>query len=147
MPEKFESYNRLEKEVAELSRQIESKRRALAQERGIIEEEVSGKEAFKQVLLNDDLVIEEDEQNTSAEYSSVLDDFKSIDFETVSYWENLDQEIQLEVKTLIDLIFEKGLAYSLKAAKKNNIPIIIDTYHDILIKTLYNQLKSKGLVK
>lgn len=44
------------------------------------------------------------------------------------------QSVQGKIKNLLDLAQSKGLSYAVKVAKETKDPLLIDLFHDILVK-------------
>ncbi len=153
MPENIDQNNKLELEIADLSRQIERKRKELEKEQGVISPEVDDKEVLRQALTEKQRSIEiEEDQNTKEQESEERDfesqgGFRGMDFTGVSYWDNLDEAVKNEVENLVNLMFRKNLDQVFRAARKVNRPIVIDAFHDVLVEVLYQELKDRGLVK
>ncbi len=153
MPENIDQNNKLELEIADLSRQIERKRKELEKEQGVISPEVDDKEVLRQALTEKQRSIEiEEDQNTKEQESEERDfesqgGFRGMDFTGVSYWDNLDEAVKNEVENLVNLMFRKNLDQVFRAARKVNRPIVIDAFHDVLVEVLYQELKDRGLIK
>ncbi len=117
----------LEAEIAELSKAIEDKRSALAAERGALPPE---REVVHQVVS--DYV---GPKITSAP-AQIADD----------YLNTLDEVSTAKVNTLIATIGERGFKQAITAAKQES-PFVLDAFHDALVSHLYEELKSRGVVK
>ena len=76
--------------------------------------------------------------------SLVVDDDE--DKELPEYLKNVSPEIRKEVHLLIHLAFNGGIEKAASAAKKHG-SFILDAFHDALVDKLYNELKSRGLLK
>ena len=141
MPESIDQYNRQEMELADLARQIETKRKNLARERGIIEENIETKEVLKEILAEAETAIDDSSpvEQPAATASRPADE--SVDpARLISYWPNLADDIKAEVRFLIDLEARGGLKQSLRAAKQSQRPIVVDAFHDWLIEILSRRL-------
>ncbi len=153
MPENIDQNNKLELEIADLSRQIERKRKELEKEQGVISPEVDDKEVLRQALTEKQRSIEIEEDQNAKEQEPEERDFESqggfrgMDFTGVSYWDNLDEGVKKEVENLVNLMFRKNLDQVFRAARKVNRPIVIDAFHDVLVEVLYQELKDRGLIK
>lgn len=62
------------------------------------------------------------------------------------YLEKESSEIKLKVEELLETTFKHGIDHGIKEAKKSNA-FILDSYHDALTAKMYEELKSRGLIK
>lgn len=62
------------------------------------------------------------------------------------YAKDAPAETKLEVETLIQVAFAKGISEAAKEAS-NSSPYVIDAFHDALSGKLYTELERRGLIK
>lgn len=55
-----------------------------------------------------------------------------------------DLEKDQQVKKLVDLAFQKGIAYAADVAKEMDSAYLIDEFHDTLVDELHKELVEKG---
>jgi len=114
-------------EVADIARAIEVRRETIALEYGIHDEQkvvhhVVGEELFgKQVS-------------------------PSVHTSHTHYLDNLSDEEKESLNHYIGLIPERGIARAIDAVR-NEQPLLIDAFHDVLADKLYDELKTHGLVE
>lgn len=145
--------NNLEAEIAQLSKEIETKRKMLAEQKGIVEEGAD-KELVRDVLRERIFA-----GSTSAQTDDGNDDDKADDIKkstsTVSrptgkpahdYLENLDSATIIRVNELVAELGKGGLEAAIRQAKKEPANVL-DAFHDTLVNRLYDDLKQRGLVK
>ena len=78
--------------------------------------------------------------------SAVVPPFGGATASAKSYLDNLSPESIKEVNRLIELVSEKGVKGAIAQAKNSN-PFVLDAFHDALVDKLYEELKSRGLIK
>ncbi len=139
--------NNLEAEIAELSRQIEEKRKALEESRGM---SVEHQEAISEVVrekLTPGIV---PTQSTSTDDDTDDDDKKKVAASTTPvhqhYLDAAPPQSVREINDLIELVPSKGVAFAIKEAKGRE-PFIMDGFHDALVDRLYTELKTRGYIK
>lgn len=59
--------------------------------------------------------------------------------------EKIGENIRLEVRRLINLVFKDGLESALKEARRKQ-PFIEDAFHDALVDKLLPELRKRGLI-
>lgn len=119
----------IEAEIAELSREIETKRRALEAATGIVDENRLVREAITE------RVYEQPPVNTSP---------ASIPPAT-SYLDALEPAAVTKVNDLIAMIPTKGFKQAIAAARRED-PHILDAFHDALVDKLYGELRRLKVV-
>lgn len=55
-----------------------------------------------------------------------------------------DLEKNQQLKNLVDLAFQKGIAYATDIAREMNDPYLMDEFHDTLIDQLHKELVERG---
>ncbi|MEK7135978.1 MAG: hypothetical protein AAB821_00080 [Patescibacteria group bacterium] len=121
----------IEAEIAELSRQIESKRLELEQKNNIVTDD--------KALVRDIITSANSATTTSAKI--VSDSNNNSD----SYLDSLPVGVEKQVGQLVEKVFDRGLTKTIAEAKK--LPALdLDAFHDTLTDRVYNELKSRGLV-
>ncbi len=125
--------NKIESEIAELTKQIEEKRRILESNKGIIEEKEIVRQAIGEKIA----------ESTSAPRSSSV---KPITLSgTSSYLDSVDKETEEKVNSLLQIFTKKGLKAAIKELEGADF-FVVDAFHDALTDKMYEQLKEKGLV-
>ncbi len=133
MSENFSS-NNLETEIAELSKQIEAKRRLLESERGVlVEDREAVATVIKEELFSGQTTEVMGAKTTSSEPSS-------------NYLDNVDEETVESVNALLSQIPEQGFRKTAALAEKMS-PYYLDIFHDVLTTRLYDELKTRGYLK
>ncbi|MDQ5958060.1 MAG: hypothetical protein QG665_407 [Patescibacteria group bacterium] len=117
----------IEAEIAELEERIAEKRRNLESEQSIVDD--------RQLV------------------GEVVTDLRSAprvvqlppDEGDKSYLDSLPEEVEAQVEYLVDQLFKKGVAWTIKQSKK--LPALEqDAFHDTLVEKLYTELKNRGLI-
>src|SRR3989344_6678475 len=120
-----ETPSTIEHDIAELEKQLESKKVALEQDK-----------SEKDILHG---IIGEKIQQHAPTYQP--QPAPSSPTHTVaeppSY---LSQELKDKIQTIVDLVFSTNLEDGIKEAAKSGNAALIDAFHDILVDELYNQL-------
>lgn len=62
------------------------------------------------------------------------------------YLDNLDEESHSRVQSLVNETFHKGIKKTLPKLQHEEA-FVIDAYHDALVDKLYEELKTRGVVK
>lgn len=137
--------NNLESEIAELSRQIENKKRALETENGIVRED---KEVVAETIA--------EHFYSGGNITAVSDDDSDDDTtKTVptkpmpvgkDYLDTLSPETVEAVNTYVAMIPKDGIRQTVNKVQVEQ-PFIIDAFHDALITRLYDELKQRGIIK
>lgn len=128
------SHNVLELEIAELQKKIEQKRDLLEQQGGIVEEKELVSDVLKETFAN--TLVPAPTQITPAK----------VDDRNGSYLDHLDDSSSEVINTLIQKVPTEGIAKVVDQAGLAG-PFIIDALHDALVDMLYEELKSRGIVK
>ena len=125
------SDNIIEREIADISKEIEAKRDVLEKEHGIIEE----KEVVRRVVagkIHGDKAAPMDSQ---MQISPKKDDTKS-------YLDSMDEESIERVNTLLSTLDSNGIKKAIEEAKKEEA-FILDAFHDLLVDRIFEELKNK----
>ncbi|KKR13845.1 MAG: hypothetical protein UT40_C0009G0010 [Candidatus Woesebacteria bacterium GW2011_GWA1_39_21b] len=135
--------NGLESEIAELSRQIEAKRRLLEQEKGLV---IEDREAVSAVVK--DRIISATEEAPLTSVTSDQDQTKNTNSNPSSsdYLDNLDETTTETINSLIAKLPVIGLQKTIALATEMN-PYYLDVLHDALVNRLYEELVSQGYLK
>ena len=130
-----ETPSTIERDIAELEKQLESKKAALEQDKsekdilhGIIGEKI--KEHVPDYSPSN-------QQTGSQPQVTVPPDQTHVITEPPSY---LSQELKDKIQTIIDLVFSSNLEEGIREAAKSGNAALIDAFHDILVDELYDQL-------
>lgn len=124
---------KIEAEIAELTKQIEAKRRVLESDNGIIEE----KEFVRSAVA--EKISEIIPQFNTPRTSSVKNDNK------ISYLDSADEETSETVNGLLEIVFSKGIEDAIKEAEKQE-PYIMDAFHDALTDKMFEELKTRKII-
>lgn len=124
---------KIEAEIAELTKQIEAKRRVLESDNGIIEE----KEFVRSAVA--EKISEITPQFNVQKTSSIKNDNK------ISYLDNADEETSETVNGLLEIVFSKGIEDAIKEAEKQE-PYIMDAFHDALTDKMFEELKTRKII-
>lgn len=135
--------NKLELEIADLSRQIEDKRRLLEQEKGLI---IEDREAIKAVVAEklSSLV-----NNETAELANEPVSNHPVSQPHVTggdYLDQLDESTIEVVNGLVARLPELGLEKTIAFAGSMD-PYHLDVFHDALVTKLYDELVNNGFLK
>jgi len=137
------AYNSLESEIAELTRQIEDKRRTLEEESGIVREE---KEMISETIADH---FYDDTKALSPSASGQIDS-ATISAKPFSsnkdYLDSLSPEIIESVNTYVAMIPKDGIRKTISRVQSET-PFIIDAFHDALVTRLYDELKERRIIK
>ncbi len=132
----------IEAEIAELSRQIEAKKRILEQERHIVPE--------GRVLVGEALA---EHFYPPAVSSASAPTFNQTSAVAVAahqaapdYLDTLDSDTIQVLNTYITKVGQDGIRKTL-AQLRSDHPYILDAFHDTLITRLYHELQERGLIK
>jgi len=137
------SQSNLESEIAELSRQIENKKRALEAESGIVREE---KEVVAETIAEhfyDDTAIAGVTSNDDTPVKTAPTKLSPL---SKDYLDTLSPETIESVNTYVSMIPKDGIRKTVKRVQTEQ-PFIIDAFHDALVTRLYDELKTRGVIK
>lgn len=135
----------VEAEIAELSKQIEEKRRSLEAGHGIIEEKDLVRHVVAERIgevMGQALSITPPAVTPVAPASTTPATKKK----KPTYLDTLDDDAVAKVNALIASIFETGISKTIKQVVEED-PFILDAFHDALVDKLYEELKNHNLVK
>lgn len=135
MSETFEQ-NKIEQEIAELSKQIEQKRNLLESQKGIIEE----KEVVREVLG------EKIKQVSPVPPASSPAGTTAKPGVGTSYLDSVDPETEAEVNRLLGIVFSKGIEAAISEAERDDA-YLMDAFHDALTDKMYEEMRTRGMVK
>lgn len=133
----------LEAEIAELSRQIEEKRRELETQSGII----SDREVVAETIaesFNSEALEQTITMGQNGETSLPIN--ISPTTATGTYLDTLDENSIATLNGLITMVSTDGIAKAISTAATHG-PFMLDAFHDALVDKLYNELLARGLVK
>jgi len=143
--------NDLEAEIAELSRQIENKKRELETENGIVREgliSATGKEVVAETVAehfygnnSSATTSDNDNDNSPVNPSPVKPTVVGKD-----YLDTLPPETVEAVNTYVAMVPKDGIRKTITRVQTEQ-PFIIDAFHDALVTRLYDELKQRGIVK
>ena len=139
--------NNLEQEIADLQKMIETKRDQLEKDGGIVEEKDLVRQSVREMFLDatepkvGQTVFS---QNSSAVTSTpATSQTASI---TGSYLDYLDDQTAEVINNLVAQIGTKGITAVINEVSAKE-PFVVDAFHDALVDKLYDELKTRGLVK
>ena len=136
--------NVLELEIAELQKRIEEKKNALEQQGGIIEEKELVNNAVKEMFLAGQVAPTSTQPvidiGATAHTTVQTDDRQG------SYLDHLDDQTASLINELIQKMPTVGIAKVVAEAQVAG-PYVTDALHDALVDKLYDELKSRGIVK
>lgn len=141
------NYHNLEQEIAELNRQIETKRQELETKYGVVDD----RELTAQVL-NDTWKKLEQEEESIIDDELVADRLSSNTTNSnlpASLTERLQALAPETATTIGDLLNswpQLGLKKTLSRAK-NLDPYQLDIFHDLLVDYLYDELRGRGVLE
>jgi len=104
-------------------------------------QELSEREALRNVLVRQT----QQTPHTTTPLPVMAPQTSESDASLPSYGKDLPPETQQQVRDLVQLTFEKGVATGLAHAKKLD-PVALDAYHDALAEKLLAVLKEKNLL-
>lgn len=132
----------LEAEIAELTRQIEDKRKQLEVESGII----SDREIVASAIA-ENFTAQAAEQAATTEHSGAptVQVVSPTDSDYPTYLDSLDETSVATLNSLIAMVPEEGVGKAIAAAATHG-PFILDAFHDALVDKLYSELEERGLV-
>ncbi len=131
---KLQEIRELERQLAEKKASLEKEKRRVttAEEAEITQENIQEKQAQGAIPQ---------QQTVSAAREEDIEEIKK----DIRKIRSLDTRRQ--VKVLVTLAFEKGIAYSIKVARSFNDAYLLDQFHDELIGKLHDELVRKGKLK
>ncbi|HNZ55243.1 MAG TPA: hypothetical protein PKN73_00760 [Candidatus Paceibacterota bacterium] len=135
----------IEAEIAQLQKMIEVKRNQLEAQSGIVEEKELVRSAIQEMIT------ESAETDSKAALSQPVVAAKTKVVPTgnasgASYLDRLDDESAVKLNAYIAEIGQHGIVRTLNKVVAEE-PFIIDAFHDVLVDKLYEELKTKGLIK
>ena len=143
--------NNLEQEIADLQKMIEAKRDQLEKDGGIVEEKELVRQSVKEMFLG--ASAPKAGQATTAQTDDVQNQATTsvtakaqVVLSSDSYLDHLDDQTAEMINHLVAEIPTKGIASVINEVSGQE-PFIIDAFHDALVDKLYDELKSRGLVK
>lgn len=147
MPENitWNNFNGLEAEIAELSRQIEVKRKQLESERGIVSDREVVHEALAEDFVTNEAVTTTEQVGLDLTQVKVTPQVAQAPTVGQSYLDILDDQSVAIINNLISLVPVEGIKKTIKQALTHP-PFILDAFHDALVDKLYDELKTRGLV-
>jgi hypothetical protein len=141
MSENFGGGANLEQEIAELSRQIEEKKRALESASGI---EHESREAVGEAIAERFYPVPAAAATGSA--SAAVPAKTEPQKVAADYLDSLTPEQIETINTYISMIPQAGIRTTVNRVLAEN-PFIIDAFHDALVTRLYDELKDRGIIK
>jgi len=133
--------NDLEAEIAELSRQIEDKKRTLEAENGIIHEKEVVSEAVAEHFYTPAPAAVASDNNNDGNSAPVKPKPATQD-----YLDTLPPETVESINLYVAMIPAKGIRQTVKKVQTEE-PFLVDAFHDALVTRLYDELKSRGIIK
>lgn len=132
------SQNNLESEIADLSRQIEEKKRVLEASRGIEREDKALiSETVAENFYPDTPPVQAPSQSTSVSTTQST---------PTDYLTALEPETIEKINAYITLLGKDGIKKTIAQVMQDE-PFIIDAFHDALVTRLYDELRERGLIK
>jgi len=131
------SSSALEAEIAALQQKIESKKNQLEVASGIIEE-TGGKELLDQAVRE---LFTSSHSTAESTPAPIVASPKS-----ASYLDRLDDETATTVGQLVEQMSTAGIAKTVATAEALG-PFALDALHDLLVDRLYEELRSRGIIK
>ena len=135
----------IEAEIAQLQKMIEVKRNQLEAQSGIVEEKELVRSAIQEMITES---AETDSEATSSR-PVIAAKTKAAPIGNASgasYLDRLDDESAVKLNAYIAEIGQHGIVRTLNKVVAEE-PFIIDAFHDVLVDKLYEELKTKGLIK
>ena len=133
----------IEAEIADLTREIDARRKMLEAQGGVVVEAPSGRELVRTALIEKMSPGAPLPQTSTA--STIQTKAVPQAKKTASYLDDLDEETIEKVNQLIEYAFAKGIKKALARAYEND-PAVADAFHDALVDKLYAELKTRGVV-
>jgi len=135
----------LEQEIAQIERDLVSKREALEKQKqaGTVPGVPHEKETLREIVGKKIMPPEESIPFQSSSPTPVpTTPFPSV--EPPSY---LSEELKAKVQELVNIAFSKTIDEAVKQARATNNAALIDAFHDALVDELYNYLIERGKLK
>jgi hypothetical protein len=144
MPE-GEMPNLLEQEIAQIERDLASKREVLEKQKraGAIPEVLHEKETLREVV-GEKLGRAPAPQPAPAQPPAPQPAVPPPAVEPPSY---LSEELKVKVQELVNTAFSKTISDAVKQARATNNAALLDAFHDALVDELYNYLVERGKLK
>jgi len=138
--------NSLEQEIAQIERDLTSKREALERQKqtGAIPEIPHEKETLREIIGEKIAPSPAPIQPSPAPAPPQQAVPSLPSFEPPSY---LSEELKAKVQELINTAFSKTIDDAIKQARATNNAALIDAFHDALVDELYNYLVERGKLK
>lgn len=128
--------NNLESEIAELTRQIEDKKRTLEQQNGIVHEKNILAESLAENFYPAAPVNSSSPAPVPAPSPAPSDD----------YLASLPPETIEVINSYIQMVPKDGIRQTINKLQLQD-PFIVDAFHDALVTHLYDELKARGIIK
>ncbi|MBI5139908.1 MAG: hypothetical protein HZA94_00435 [Candidatus Vogelbacteria bacterium] len=143
MSEDF-SKNSIEAEIAELSQKIVEKRKQLESKSGVVEERELPRSAIGEQLGQ---AVVSPPSTSVASSSQPKPGMVSFDpAGGKSYLDYLSDESREIVTSLVSIAFDKGINEAIKVAEAQE-PFILDAFHDVLRDKVFQEMKTRGLIR
>ena len=127
-----ETPSTIEQDIAELEKQLESKKAAL-----------EGEKSEKDILHG--IIGEKIQEHAPAYQAQPAPSSQTHAIsEPPSY---LSQELKEKIQSIVNLVFSGSLEDGIKEAAKSNNAALIDAFHDILVDELYDQLVERKKIE
>jgi hypothetical protein len=142
-----EAPNSLEQEIAQIERDLASKREALEKQKqtGAIAEVPHEKETLREIvgekIAPSRAPVPPPTSGPPPQQPAIL---PPPQVEPPSY---LSDELKTKVQELINTAFAKTIGDAIKQARATNNAALIDAFHDALVDELYNYLVERGKLK
>lgn len=135
--------NNLEQEIAQIERDLASKRAVLEEQQktGALQEMPHEKETLREIVGEKIMPSPAPAPSTPSVKPSVV---PPPPVEPPSY---MSEELKAKVQNLVDIAFNKSLDDAIKEARATNNAALIDAFHDALVDELYNYLVERGKLK
>ena len=138
--------NNLEIEIAELQKMIEAKRDQLEKEGGIIEEKELVRQAVKEMFLDKAVPSVSVQTDVAQKQTITQTSIPQTIPPNASYLDYLDPQTAETINRFIGEIQAKGITPVINEAASQE-PFVVDAFHDALVDKLYDELKTRGIVK
>lgn len=140
----FTGGSSLEQEIAQIERELASKRASLEQQKnsGVINEMPHEKETLKETIREQYAPPVPVQQPVTGTQQLPVPPPPVV--EPPSY---LSPELKEKVQELVNIAFTQTIENAVKKAQATNNPALIDAFHDALTDELYNYLVERGKLK
>jgi hypothetical protein len=135
----------VEAEIAQLSKEIAEKRKILETQKGVFEEAGGDKELVR-VAMAEKIFPTQPAVTQTTQSAVTPTPPPKRPAQDASYLDSLDQETVQSVNMLVDKAFSGGIEAAVSKAKGMS-PFVLDAFHDALTDKLYEEMKSRKLVK